>query len=114
MALSYIDKTVSSGAVVKIRPRTYEEWEKQEEERLKSIEAVPNLAQGGNIQEVELSLQRANLAVRNSRLSVWVKDFDKVKGKLTLRDIAEIEQAALELEQMEIPLGNSETGGDGQ
>ena len=109
--MHYTKLRVSSGAEVEIRPRTYAEWEQQEELRIKAVESVPNLAQGGNIQEVELGLQRANLKVRNARLGLWVKDFAGKKANLSLRDVAEIEKAALDLESAEIPLGNSGTGG---
>lgn len=110
----YTPFTLSSGLAVEIRSRTYEEWEKQEEERLALLESVPNIAKEGNMQDLELALQKAALSVRNGRLALWVNSFEGMKSQLTLREIAEIEKKALELEELEVPLGNSEPGGSGQ
>lgn len=114
MIVQYVEKIVSSGQTVKVRARTYSEWEDQENSRLALVASIPDLAKDGSVQEAELVLQRASFSVRNARLCAWVEDFDTVKGALTLRDIAEIERTALELEREEIPLGNSEAGGGGQ
>lgn len=113
--IEYHEKTLSSGKAVHIRPRDYDTWEKQEEARLKLLEGVDvtKAPEGSTVLAVELALQRANMAVRGTRLASWVKDFDKEKKKLSLRDIAEIEKIALELESVEIPLGNLEDGGNG-
>jgi hypothetical protein len=109
---TYTPFTTPSGREVRIRPRNYAEWENQEIARIQAVEAVPALAaDGGNIQAVELALQRANLAVRNARLAAWVENFDKTKATLTLRDIAAIEAECAALEAVEIPLGNSVAGG---
>ena len=113
-ASAYQEKKLSSGRVVHIRPRTYDEWEAQEGVRLKAVEDVPALSKAGDIQGAELAFQRAALQTRGLRLSVWVKDFAKERNKLTMRDIAEIENAAVELESEEIAVKNSKTGGDGQ
>ena len=64
--------------------------------------------------EHELALQRATLVVRGNMLALWVFDFSVKKAVLTLRDVAETEEYARKLEAVEIPLGNSATGGDGQ
>lgn len=111
---NYVERQVPSGQTVFIRARTYSEWEEQEMARLETLESLPELVAAGNVQKLELTLQRANITVRNTRLESWVKDFAEVKVALTLRDVAEIENAALELEAVEIPLGNSNVGGDGQ
>jgi hypothetical protein len=110
----FIPLKVSSGLEVEIRPRTYGEWEEQEEMRLKYYEHLPELAKTGRVSEAELIMQRGGLVVRNARLGVWVKNFADVKSKLTLRDIAEIEKAAVALESVEIQEGNLSTGGNGQ
>lgn len=113
-AFTYTPVTTSSGMQVEIRSRTYTEWEAQEEQRLKSLEGVAVLEEEDKKMQAELAMQRAGLSMRNARLATWVKNFDKVKSSLTVHDITEIEKAALKLEQEEIPLGNSESGGDGR
>ena len=112
--MQYVPHTLTSGLEVFLRPRTYAEWEKQEEARLQELEAIPKLTKEKRLGEAEISMQRGGLVVRNARLSCWIKDFSGLKEKLTLRDIAEIEDAAIALETVEIPLGNSENGGSGQ
>jgi hypothetical protein len=109
--MDYTKLKVSSGIEVAIRPRTYEEWEKQENERLRMVEMIDSLA---DTPAQNLALQRTALALRDARLNLYVEQFAKKKKELTLRDIAEIEKFALKLEGEEIPLGNSETGGNGQ
>jgi hypothetical protein len=111
--MSFIRLKVSSGLEVEIRPRSYEEWEKQEDARLAAIEGVPALLDAGKRPQGEMLLQRAFRDTRSLRLAVWVKDFPKLKGKLTLRDIAEIERFAEALEAVEIAEGNSGAGGNG-
>jgi hypothetical protein len=102
---------LSSGASVRIRPRTYGEWEEQEEARMDMIDGISG---NPDAERQSLTLQRAGIVIRNSRLNSWVEGFAGKKGELSLRDVAEIEKFALECEALEIPLGNSETGGDGQ
>ncbi len=113
-AMEYLEKSLSSGRKVSLRARTYEEWEKQEDKRLKMLEGAGMRGEGPLDFMVEVALQGAHKAMREHRLTAWVKDFPKLKGELTLRDIAEIEKTALDLESVEIPLGNSVPGGDGQ
>jgi len=108
----YQEVTVSSGLKVHMRPRTYEEWEKQEQAKITELERISAL--DGQALGLEAAIQRANLALRGDRLSVWVKDFAKEKGNYSLREIAEVEKIALDMENIEIPLGNSESGGSGQ
>jgi hypothetical protein len=106
----YTEFTTSSGKTVSIRPRYYNEWETQELSRLDSMRTIKERSdakdsEGANL-EWALSLQSS----RNAQLNSWIKDFDTVKSSLTLRDIAEIEEACDKLEKIEIPLGNSNAG----
>lgn len=106
--VDYVEKTLTSGRAVLIRARTYAEWEAQEEARLKAMEGVPD-SDVGHMRSVA-ALQRAQGTVQAMRLSACVKDFDKLKKTLSMRDIAEIE----EFINQEESLGNSAAGGDGQ
>lgn len=104
----------SSGLDVAIRPRSYAEWEKQEDARIAAIDGIPALLEEGKRPEAETILQRVYRDARSARLNAWVDDFDKLKGKLTLRDVAEIEKAAEALELPEVTVGNLDAGGNGQ
>jgi hypothetical protein len=112
--MTYTKLKVSSGLEAEIRPRTYGEWEAQEDARLAAIDGIPALIDEGKRPEAEKVLQRVYRDSRSTRLASWVKDFDSLKDKLTLRDIAEIEKAAEALEVLEIEQGNLNAGGNGQ
>ena len=110
----YTEFKVSSGLTVQIRPRSYAEWEKQEDQRLELISSLPAVMEAGKMQAAELLVQKQYRQVRTERLVIWVKDFLQHKDSLTMRDIKEIETAAEALEAVEIPLGNSDAGGSTQ
>lgn len=111
--MDYAEKKLSSGLAVQIRSRSYAEWEKHEEQRLDDSGTIAALKDEGKDAESSVALQRAALAFRNACLAAWVKDFEKIKSRLGLRDIAEIEEAAIAMETPEIEMGNSSAGGSG-
>ena len=112
--MKYSKLKVSSGLEVEIRARSYGEWEEQEDVRLAAISGVPALLDADKRPEAETVLQRVYRESRSARLQVQVKDFAKLKAKLTLRDIAEIERSCASLEAVEIAEGNLDAGGNGQ
>lgn len=107
----YMTVTLSSGKTVDLRPRTFDEWEKQDDERLTAMEAAQST--GANLPAM-VFLQRVERTLRGRRLETCVRDFAARKSVLTLRDVVEIEKHIVSLESEEIPLGNSENGGSGQ
>ena len=106
----YQELSLSSGRIVRMRPRTYREWEDQEESRLKAVEDMNAMA---DPDARGLVMQRVSLSIRNARLDRWVENFAIEKESLSLREVEEIERIALDCEKEEIPLGNSETGSAG-
>lgn len=104
---------LSTGLEVHIRPRSYQEWEDQEDARLVMVEELAELNREGKTRESEVHVQRCYRRMRRDRLTCWIKDFERIKTGLSLRDVAEIEKAAQEMEAGEIPLGNSDAGGSG-
>ncbi len=104
--MNYTELKLSSGQTVQVRARTYEEWEGMEQERLDMLEELAKPEIADSPRRIEGLLQRRFHLLRGKLLAMQVKDFAKLKPGLSLRDVAEIEKKAKELEELEIPLGN--------
>jgi hypothetical protein len=106
--------TTPSGFIVRIRPRTYSQWEDMENKRADYEQQIANARKEMPENEGYYSLVlRLNRQFRTERLNVQVMEFDEMKKVLPLSDIAWIETQLDKLDGMEIPLGNSPSGGSG-
>jgi len=114
MTKVYSEHTLSSGTVVQIRPRTYEEWEAHEDERLQYLERLRAMQESGSVTGLDVEMFKGRKELRGKMLACWIKDFDNEKTRLRLPDIAEIEREASKMESEEIPLGNFDAGEPGQ
>lgn len=100
--MEYQTMKLASGAEVRTRGRSYEEWEACEADRLKALDEVSALADEGKPRQAENLVQRAFNEFRGKCLALWVEDWETVKKSLSLRDVAELERRCPELEKEEI------------
>lgn len=105
-SVEYAEFKCSSGKTVDLRPRSYEEWEAQEDKRLEMAAQLDEMEKDGKKSEAHLRLQRLYREVRTLRLTACVKDFAARKSGLGLGDVAEIEKELERLESFTVPEGN--------
>lgn len=100
--MQYSTIELHSGMAISLRPRTYDEWLHDEQERLALLEQASALIKKQNVSEAEMLVQRAVIERRTARLTVCVKDFSANSTELSLADIATIEHKLDALEKPEI------------
>ena len=97
----YQDFKTPSGVVVQVRQRTYPEWEEVETDRLAKGDALIELR--ATTPEKAIVQEMRNItAHREKNLSLWVKDWPKVKKGLVMGDIAAIEKHCRDAEYGEL------------
>ncbi|MBD8896225.1 hypothetical protein IG626_09445 [Desulfovibrio desulfuricans] len=98
----YQEFKTPSGVVVQVRQRTYPEWEENELNRMACADKISSAEKGGDHTAL-LEGQRLYHNLRGARLTLWVKDWEKVKkGGISLGDVNAIEKHCLALENGEI------------
>ena len=105
----YTDFTTSEGNSVRLRPRSFAEWEAHEEMRLEAVKPIREAIAREDSAETEYHARKLLLDMRKTVLNTCVENFDQKSHELSLREIDEIER---EIEVIE-KLGNSANGGNG-
>lgn len=97
----YQEFKTPSGVVVQVRQRTYTEWEEVETDRLVKGDALIELR--ATTPEKAIVQEMRNITAHRERnLSLWVKDWPKVKKGLVMGDIAAIEKHCRDAEYGEL------------
>ena len=97
----YQEFKTPSGVVVQVRQRTYTEWEEVEADRLVKADAL--IEQRATTPDKAIVQEMRNMtAHREKNLSLWVKDWPKVKKGLLMSDIAAIEKHCRDTEYGEL------------
>lgn len=94
------------------RPLLWEEFWELGKARLQTINDINELNKQNNL-ESQLAAHEKLRVLREQSLKLAVRDFDKIKSNLSVKDILIIEEFINALSKPELELGNSEptTGG---
>lgn len=104
--MQYQKHTLASGLQVELRPRTYAEWEDDIRTRERLLNEKFEAMRESNPGLVEVAFNVLGVDFREKRLALCVRDWEAVKGGLSLRDVREVEKTLTDLEASDVETGN--------